>query len=82
MNFYCLINLWENNITFASAYILFLDLDLYIIMVTEGSHVARMSYSLIKGMGKGKLFSTGPSELFWKNQFGKETHEEIRCKIK
>ena len=25
MNFYCLINLWENNITFASAYILFLD---------------------------------------------------------
>ena len=57
MNFCCLINLWENNITFASAYILFLDLDLYIIMVTdEGSRVARMSYSLIKGIGKGKLF--------------------------
>ena len=57
MNFYCLINLWENNTTFASAYILFLDLDLYIIMATdEGSRVARMSYGLIKGMGKGKLF--------------------------
>ena len=57
MNFYCLINLWENNITFASSYILFLDFDLCIIMVTdEGRRVARMSYSLIKGMGKGKLF--------------------------
>ena len=78
MNFYCLINLWEKNITFASAYILFLDLDPYIIMVTEGSHVARMSYSLINGMGKGKLFSTGPSELLWKNLFGKKTHEDVK----
>lgn len=78
MKFYCLINLWEKNITFASAYILFLDLDPYIIIVTEGSHVARMSYSLINGMGKGKLFSTGPSELLWKNLFGKKTHEDVK----
>ena len=29
-------------------------------------------------MGKGELFSTGPSELLWKNQFGKETHEDVK----